>query len=410
MAKNPFHPGVGTLPPYLAGRQPQIKRFLKQLDAFPQKRTNLRITGLRGVGKTVLLKKFESEARGRGWSVIRRDLSPRANDEAEMATFLSELLREAAEEMSAAVKAKNLLSDAMAAISEIQVELGDDVKVSLDRSGDRTTALENRIYKALVKVGALASKSGGGFALMLDEAHVISDRGRDGQWPLYALISAFVRAQDQEDPAVPVMLVLCGLPPLIAHLQAARSHSERFFKAENISNLSLASGSGGKVSEAAEALVNATTDGPIGFELSTADHIAAEVDGYPFFIQYFGEALWDAADESGSQTIDKQLHAATKRSIQKNLDGEFFDTRFRDVRAADQATLRVVASLGGEEFKVADLNTRMTSRTSNANAQSLNRLVNDDVIFRDQQGIYAYTAPLFGDFMRRRHPLQDGDC
>ena len=64
MAKNPFHPGVGTLPPYLAGRQPQIKRFLKQLDAFPQKRTNLRITGLRGVGKTVLLKKFESEARG----------------------------------------------------------------------------------------------------------------------------------------------------------------------------------------------------------------------------------------------------------------------------------------------------------------------------------------------------------
>ncbi len=56
MAKNPYRPGVGTRPPYLAGREQQIHRFQRMLEDYPEKRRNLRVTGLRGVGKTVLLK------------------------------------------------------------------------------------------------------------------------------------------------------------------------------------------------------------------------------------------------------------------------------------------------------------------------------------------------------------------
>jgi len=34
MAKNPYRPGVGTRPPYLAGREQQIHRFQRLLEDY----------------------------------------------------------------------------------------------------------------------------------------------------------------------------------------------------------------------------------------------------------------------------------------------------------------------------------------------------------------------------------------
>jgi hypothetical protein len=68
----------------------------------------------------------------------------------------------------------------------------------------------------------------------------------------------------------------------------------------------------------------------------------------------------------------------------------------------DQSTLRVTASLGGERFTKAGLDAA-TKRSTGALSQSLIRLIADNLIYRDDHGVYAYTAPMFGDFMRRRH-------
>lgn len=399
---------MGTLPRYLAGRDAELKRFVRILEGYPEKRRNLRITGLRGVGKTVLLKQYEKLAKEAGWTVVRRDLSPRSNDEAEMALAMQDYLREAADGLSLTAKVKNLVTDAAAAIGELEIQL-EGVKVGLGKGRPQTTALESRIYKALVGVGRLASKNGTGFALMLDEAHTVADRPKNKQWPLYGLVAAFVRAQDQEDPRLPIMLVTCGLPPLVEQLQAARSHSERLFRGEVIDNLPVEPERNDEHSEAAAALIRPAEGGPISFDPQTAQQIAEDVDGYPFFLQFYGEALWEAARDGGLTAIDAQLYATTRSAIRRALDQEFFENRYRDVRASDQMTLRVAASMGGESFKVSDLNSNLTSRNANANAQSLNRLVTDNVLFRDKQGIYAYTAPLFGDFLRRRHPRQPGD-
>jgi hypothetical protein len=73
----PYKPGVGTRPPFLAGRDDQLRRFARLIEDYPEKRGNVRITGLRGVGKTVLLKEFECMAKHAEWVVVRRDLSPR---------------------------------------------------------------------------------------------------------------------------------------------------------------------------------------------------------------------------------------------------------------------------------------------------------------------------------------------
>ncbi len=128
MAKNPYKPGVGTRPPFLAGRDEQLRRFRRILEDFPEKRNNLRMTGLRGVGKTVLLKEFERIAKHEGWVVPRRELSPRLCDEEAFAMAISDYLREVVDQLSAVAKVKHELTDAArGAIRQVGIDLGDGV-------------------------------------------------------------------------------------------------------------------------------------------------------------------------------------------------------------------------------------------------------------------------------------------
>jgi hypothetical protein len=414
MTKNPYQPGVGTSPPYLAGREAQLRRFKRILEDYPEKRRNLRITGLRGVGKTVLLKEFERIAKAdaaRRWIVIRRDFVPRMAGEADFVTAMAEYLREAAEQISLRMRVKNHLVEAMKAISEVQFELAGGLLMTAGpgAKGARARILEDRLRAAFVNVGRLAAEAKRGVIFMFDEAHEVHDQPRSNEFPLSALLAAVVAAQDQEDPPLPIMLVLSGLPPLVSNLQEARSHSERLFRAEELANLPLEPVDGG-ASEAELALTRPTEGGPIVYAPGTAERVVRDVDGYPYFIQWHGEALWDAADESGRKLIDMDLYASSRRLIQRALDLEFYAGRYGDARAADQLTLRTAAALGGERFTVSQLNAALTARKPNANAQSLKRLVDDNIVYRTKQGVYAYTAPLFGDFLRREHPHELGDA
>lgn len=406
VAKNPYKPGVGTRPPYLAGREEPIRRFGRLLEDYPEKRGNLRITGLRGVGKTVLLKEFERTAKREEWVVVRRDLSPRLCDEDAFAVAMTDHLRDAVDQLSVLAKIKGKVADAAkAAIGQVTMDLGSGMSVSLAAGTRPASVLEDRLRVALTSVGAAAR--GRGVAFLFDEAHTMSDQPRKGQFPLGALLSAFVAAQDEDDEPLPVMLVLCGLPPLIANIHRARSNAERLFKAEQIANLGLAGDDA--LSDAALALVNPAHDsGEISFTDATAERIARDVDGYPYFIQWFGEALWDAADVDGRGVIDDELYATHRQIVQRTLDDEFFEPRYRDARKADQGTMRVAAALGGERFEKNEIDAA-TTKSSGAIAQSLNRLIADNLLFRDDHGVYAYTAPLFGDFLRRRHPRLDED-
>jgi hypothetical protein len=403
MAKNPYSPGVGTRPPYLAGREQQLHRFERLLEDYPEKRRNLRISGLRGVGKTVLLKEYERIARRHKWVVVRRDWSARLCEEADFTTAIADYLREAVEALSVKAKIKNQVTAAMRTVGQIQVQLAEGVAVSVGPGAVRptTSVLEDRLRIALTRVGALARAQDRGVALLFDEAHSVYDRKHKRQYPLGALLSAIAAAQDDDDDPMPVMLVLCGLPSLIGNIHAARSNAERLFRAEEIGNLSLEPRPPEKLSPAAQALVRPATD--ITYAQGVAERIARDVDGYPYFIQWFGETLWEAADLEEATMITADLYEPERATIQRDLDEEFFEPRYRDARQADQGTLRVAASLGGERFTKAALD-ETTKRSTGAIAQSLTRLIDDNILYRDDHGVYAYTAPMFGDFMRRCHP------
>jgi hypothetical protein len=416
MSQNPYRPGVGKAPPYLADRQGQLQRFAGYVAGFPSNQRNVRITGLRGVGKTVLLKEFHKYLRNKGWVVISRDCAKRFQNENEFAVAIADDLQKALEGLSNGAKLARLLGDARKAIGQITVGLGGGaVSVEVGAEGvQRPHILEDRIRDALHKVGEVAAKRTGlGVAFLFDEAHVLFDQdgeaGRPGNFPLSALLAAFSDAQSFEETSLPVMLVVCGLPSLIANLRAARSHSERLFKVEIIENLSLKEVNG-QPSEAVAALVQPTVGTHIGFDFGTAREVAADVAGYPYFIQWYGEALWDAADEAGLPIIDDSLYARKRGEIQLGLDEEFFDGRFEETRRAEQAVLRVAGSLNGETFSTSELLGQYPTKSQKAAVRTkLNRLIGDNLIYSIRYGEYGYTAPLFGDYLRRRQMRQPSD-
>ena len=410
MTGNPYQPGVGTPPPYLADRDVQLARFRAYLRDFPAKRRNVRLSGLRGVGKTVLLKEYRSLARDRDWVVIRRDLTARLCQESAFALAIADDLDTAIRAFSGSAKLKAVLAASRQAVGEITVGLPGGASISVRPTASTSASiLEDRVTAALRHVGRLAAKAERGVLLLYDEAHTMADTPRAHQYPLSALLGAFVQVQDEDDPPAPVMLVVSGLPPLIQHLQAARSHAERLFRVEELGNLSLVSAQPGGLSPAALALTKPAEDSGIRFQRTVAETIAADVDGYPYFIQKYGEALWDAADAANADRITPRLYQATRARIQDALDAEFFDTRYGDAPRADQLTLRVAASLGGERFKLGALAQEFTNRKTNATQQSVNRLLKSNHLYRVSQGVYAYTAPLFGDCLRRRYPRADAD-
>jgi hypothetical protein len=411
VARNPYQPGVGTTPPYLADREQQLQRFRGYLRDFPDKRRNVRLSGLRGVGKTVLLKEFRDAARERDWVVIRRDLTARLRQEDAFATAIADDLDTAIRAFSNMAKLRALLAGARRAVGEVTVGLPDGMSISVKPGTSRSGAsvLEDRLGEALVQVGRLAAKAGRGVVFLYDEAHTLYDQPRQHQYPLGALLGAFVQAQDQEEPPLPVMLVVSGLPPLVQNLQAARSHAERLFRVEELGNLALEPASQHEPSPAALALIRPAADTGIPFEHDVAQQVVADVDGYPYFIQKYGEALWDAADAGDLDAITAKLYASTRLRVQDALDAEFFENRYLDAPRADQLTLRVAADLGGERFEIAKLAAQFQSRNANATQQSVNRLLKSNHIYRVSQGSYAYTAPLFGDFVRRAYPRQAAD-
>jgi AAA ATPase domain len=410
VARNPYQPGVGTTPPYLADREEQMQRFRAYLRDFPDKRRNVRLSGLRGVGKTVLLKEYRDAARERDWVVIRRDMTARLCQERDFATAVADDLDTAIRAFSTTAKLKALLASARAAVGEITIDLPGGVSVSVSPgSKSAPSILEDRVAEALIHVGRLAATAGRGVAFLYDEAHTMHDQPRQHQYPLGALLGAFVQAQDQDDPPLPVMLVVSGLPPLVQNLQAARSHTERLFRVEELGNLSLTQPARGEPSPAALALIKPANDTGIRFEPAVAERVAADVDGYPYFIQKYGEALWDAADAANLPALTARLYSSTRARVRDALDAEFFENRYLDAPRADQLTLRVAAALEGEQFEIAKLAAQFRSRNANATQQSLNRLLKSNHIYRVSLGVYAYTAPLFGDFLRRNYPRQSAD-
>jgi hypothetical protein len=360
------------------------------LRAAPEQPANMRLTGLRGVGKTVLLGEFERVTGEDDWAAGQLELRPGHNVEAALVTELNGLTKHERERLSRAARLKSAVGTAARRAGSLSVTW-EDVTFTYTLGGEGGDVDLGRELFETVEMAV--EKGRKGFVLLLDETQVIRDeRDRGGEHPLSLLISTVVGLQRKE---VPIGLVVCGLPTLTGNLLRARSYTERMFRGEEIG--SLAEG------EARDALLKPLEETDIDVTASPAlvEEVIAEVEGYPYFIQLWGAELWDAAEEAEVTGLTPQLLEAVRPDIYRRLDTDFYEPRVATLTPAEQDVLLATAQCPYPPIVVADLNDVSDKTPANVNVL-LGRLVESGVLYRVRKGQYEYTAPKFRDYLQRR--------
>jgi len=412
---NPYRPGVGTQPRYFAGRERELRRFRSALGGAPEIPANVRLTGLRGVGKTVLLSRFSEVARDAGWEPAVLELEPRHEREPELLTVLTTALRSLEQRVSRGARTRQrltgewpepaeavlatpveavacdrheMLAGAAKAVGQLALVI-EGVSVRVDPS---VSDAAPELSKALLGVVRTTVDSGRrGVVILLDEAQVLrDDRRASGSRSLSMLLAAVVALQRAE---VPLALVLCGLPTLTNNLLAARTYSERMFRGEHIGRLD---------DDEARAAFTQPLDGTgVSVDERLIGAVLDAVEGYPYFIQLWGAELWDAADAADVQHLSTELLQVVESDVYRRLDLDFYEPRLSSLTPAEQDVMIASGTCPYPPLVVADLHRRSEKTAANVNVL-LGRLVEAGVLYRVRKGQYEYTAPRFSEFLQRR--------
>ncbi len=385
-SKNPYRPGVGVRPLYLAGRDAPLRRFDAMLRAAPEQQANMRVTGLRGVGKTVLLETFADRAQTLDWEPAFIELQPAHNTDTAISAALGSLLERTGERLSRLARLRSAAGRALRSNS-LSVTW-EEISLSISFGSEREEDLAQKLFTTIQLALAKGRK---GLILLLDEAQLIHDeRDRHGEHPLSLLIAPIVALQRQE---LPLGLVLCGLPTLAGNLQKARSYSERLFRGEEISSL--------PPDQALEAFTRPLEQTARSATPALAEAVATEVEGYPYFLQLWGSELWDAADLVGVEQLTPRMLDTTRSDIYDRLDRDFYDPRLATLTPAEQDLLLASARCSYPPLRSAELGSTSAKTPGNVNVL-LGRLVEAGALYRIRKGEYAYTAPKFRDYLARR--------
>ncbi|HET8954761.1 MAG TPA: AAA family ATPase [Solirubrobacterales bacterium] len=395
--KNPYRPGAGHMPPHLAGRSQEFEEFARLLlqDEILE---NLVLTGLRGVGKTVLLERFKPRALEAGWLWASADLSESASiSEMTLAQrILADLAVITSTAMVPAPPVKGKVGFAPAEQAE-QIPLTHDVLVDVFT---KTPGLVADKLKATLEFAAEQLKEKGERKVIFayDEAQNLADHAKKDEFPLSVLLDVF---QSIQKKGIPFMLVLAGLPTLFPKLVDARTYAERMFRVMTLSRLS--------EEESREAIMTPIEreDCPVKLTKQSVGTIIRESAGYPYFIQFICREVYDIFIQ---QHIDEEEKVVPIEAIQRKLDADFFAGRWAKITDRQRELLWVVAQLDkpDEEFTIQQLTEKTKEllpksfSPSNAN-QMLASLAERGMIYKNRFGKYSFAVPLLGRFILRTY-------
>jgi AAA ATPase domain len=391
--RNPFAPGAGQRPPELTGRDRELAAFEVVLErvALGRPERSLVLTGLRGVGKTVLLGELRSMAIRRGWGAGKVEARPEGGLRRPLSAALHRAVRDLAlrhrapdrvTEVLGVLKAFALRATPADAKLRDRWQPGIDAPVLAGRadSGD----IEIDLVELFTEVAELATDVGTGVALLIDE---MQDVAPDD-------VSALCAAcHELSQSGAPLVVVGAGLPHLPAVLSASKSYSERLFRYLRIDRLDRADSDRAVVAPIERENAAITSD--------ALDTLFETSGGYPYFVQAYGKAAWDAAPASPIGILDVQVAAPEAES---ELAVGFFGSRFERATPAEREYLQSMAELtGGRDepvgtTQVADALGRRASSLSPAR----DSLLKKGLVYSAERGQIAFTVPHFGRFLLGR--------
>lgn len=393
--QNPFKPGAGHAPPYLAGREHEINEFRKLLKQSIILE-NLVLTGLRGVGKTVLLDTFKPIAIQEGWRWTSTDLSESASISEE--SIATRLIADLAVLTSGSVISQkaNIKIGFASSIELVNQTLSYNV---LRYIYDSTPGLVSDKLKFVLEFvwQVLKSEGSKGIILAYDEAQNLSDQAAKEQYPLSILLDVFQSIQKKE---IPFMLVLTGLPTLFPKLVEARTFSERMFHVLTLTKLDRPA--------SREAILKPIKDKkcPVTFTESTVEGITNLSNGYPYFIQFTCRELFDVFIQQ--MAAGETNPTGSWEAILRKLDGDFFAGRWSRATDRQRELLSVISELDNcdEEFTVQEIVDKSKSTAKPFSGSRVNQLLSAlqhaGLVYKNRFGKYSFAVPLLGQFIRRQ--------
>lgn len=387
--RNPYTPNAGATPEIVAGRIEHTRSFEVLLRRLARGRTDqsMIMTGLRGVGKTVLLNAFADLAREARWEVVEFEASK--HDDGQFRQTMASLLRSALLQVSprkrwsdrARRAAEVLTSFSMNMSAEGTWSMTWDVEPAegLADHGDLTLDLTD----VLLALGEAVQEHGRGLAILIDEVQFL----RAAQ--LEALIQALHKTVQRR---LPITFVGAGLPQIAELAGDAKSYAERLFRFPEIGSLG--------PEDAREALIRPAEIEDASFS-EDAIELALEITkGYPYFIQELGYQVWEIAP---GPLIDADDVDTAREGYLAKLDQSFFRVRLDRTTTLQTAYLRAMAELGPLPQKAADV-ARVLRRESTQLGPTRAELIDMGLLYTPEHGYAAFTVPDFDQFMLRAVP------
>lgn len=387
---NPFSPSAGSQPPELVGRGSVLEQARILLGRVKQKRCekSMLLTGLRGVGKTVLLNEIERLAKKEGYHTVlieaheNKSLGPLIVPH--LRTLLYDLDRIAG--MSDKLKRglavlRSFVSALTLTVTTADVTFGlgvDPEKGSAD-SGD----LEIDLPNLFVAIAEAAEDRGRAVAILIDEVQYLTQK------ELGALIMAMHKIQQKD---LPIVLLGAGLPILPGLAGESKSYAERLFSFPDIGALAK--------DDAIRALRKPAQVAGVDFEYSALEEIYRLTKGYPYFIQEWGYQTWNLA---GDNLITLQVVQEATTEVIPRLDKNFFRVRFDRLIPSEKRFLRAMATFGSGAHRTGDIADILDVKISSLGPVR-SRLIKKGMIYSPAYGDMAFTVPLFDEFIIRAIP------
>ncbi len=389
--RNPYAPGAGQRPPELAGRDRELQQFevtLERVGAGRPERSMV-LSGLRGVGKTVLLNALRGQAVQRAWGTGKFEARPDQSMRLPLAQAVHAAVRE--------VSHRHRDPDRVDVVSGVLKSFALRTRLE-DRKGVRwqppvdVPALKGRadsgdlemdLIELFTDVADLARDLGVGIAIFVDEMQDISTE------ELAALCGACHEISQQ---GAPLVVVGAGLPHLPVALAASKSYAERLFRYVVVDRLPR------EMADRA-LLVPAGTEA-VGFEPDALDELYLLTDGYPYFVQAYGKVTWDGAVTSPIALSDVREAAP---EAEAELAVGFFGARYDRATPAERDYMLAMADLGVHRDDGA-VATSDIAKSLGRKPQSLSPardgLIKKGLVYSSERGTVAFTVPHFGKFLR----------
>lgn len=381
---NPYRPGAGLMPPYLAGREADIQTVEQMFEALSMNipTQSVIFSGLRGVGKTVLINRLQRSAEERGIFCKHIEVEERKDFISQIASCAQGFLRK----ISTRENLKYLIQKPLDAIKALVISFDpENSTFSLSMQEQelyRSTNLTQSLTDVFTALGEAAYEAETPICFFIDEIQYMKKQ------ELGALIAAIHRSNQL---GYPIMIVGAGLPKIYKMLSEEKSYSERLFMYKEIGSLS--------EEQAEKAITEPVRKLGAEYEEAAVKRIFGTTRGYPFFIQQLCQIVYENAE--GSVITEADVLRA-EPEFYRVLDNGFFKVRYERCSDADKKFIFAMVRCGELPCTISNVAKNLHKRVSAISTMRA-QLISKGIIYSEKHGELDFTVPEFDGFIRR-HP------